>query len=515
MMESENTNSFALGDLGGKGRFSRNVAFAWGSYVAQAAAGFVMPRLISDSLGQATLGVWDLAWSLVAYLGFVELGLSGSVNRFVARYRAKGDVASLTRSVSTVGLFLMVAGAVAVPLTFILSVWVLPLFSPQLGPDLPTAQFVVIVLGLEVAVSLMFAVYLGVIVGSLRSDAHYAVSTVVNILTAFGMVGALLAGGSLPTIALVHFLITAGGGIARWRLARLVCPELVVEYSTASWRVWREQARFTVKSTLPTIADVLVNQSVGVLVAFYLGPATLAIFSRPRNLVRQVRTLTARFGYVLIPAASSLHALSEHEELAKNVREKSFHIALATMPVAITLAILGDDLIRLWMGEGYVYRRLVPILALGALPTWVQEPGWSILSGMNRHGGLAIAKVVGSICAATMLAIGLSLFEWGLLPVALGLVVPMAIVDGFIVPLFVCRAFGFRLGDYCQNTWLRPALCVAPYAVCLMLARQGLGREPLALLTVLAVSTPSLALTYWLAVLPLSVRNRILCRLSA
>jgi len=277
----------------------------------------------------------------------------------------------------------------------------------------------------------------------------------------------------------------------------------------------REQARFTAKSVLPTIADVLVNQSVGVLVALYLGPATLAIYSRPRNLVRQVSILTSRFGYILIPAASSLHARSEDDELAKTVREKSLHIALVTMPVAITLAVLGDDLIRFWMGEDYVYRHLVPILALGALPTWVQEPAWSILSGMNRHGRLAMTRLVGSLCAAATLATGLSLFEWGLLSAAMGLVVPMVIVDGFIVPMFVCRAFGFRVRGYYQNTWLRPALCVAPYAGCLVLARQALGSEPLALAAVLAVSTPFLAVTYWMAVLPLSVRDRILCRQSA
>jgi hypothetical protein len=126
-----------------------------------------------------------------------------------------------------------------------------------------------------------------------------------------------------------------------------------------------------------------------------------------------------------------------------------------------------------------------------------------------------MTRLVGSLCAAATLATGLSLFEWGLLSAAMGLVVPMVIVDGFIVPMFVCRAFGFRVRGYYQNTWLRPALCVAPYAGCLVLARQALGSEPLALAAVLAVSTPFLAVTYWMAVLPLSVRDRILCRQSA
>jgi len=254
---------------------------------------------------------------------------------------------------------------------------------------------------------------------------------------------------------------------------------------------------------------MVVTQSVGVLVALYFGPATLAIFSRPRNLIRQVRTLTARVGFILIPMATSLYAQSEDEELAKTVWEKSFHIALVTIPVAIAFAVLGDDLIRLWMGKGYAYPRLVAILAVGTLPSWVQEPAWSVLSGMNRHGRLAMAKLVGSICAVATIVIGLSLFEWGLATVAIALVAPVAIVDGLVVPLFVCRAFGFRLRDYYQNTWVQPTLCVAPFAACLILARQVFGGEPLALVAELTVSALFLAVTYRMVVLPLEVRNRI------
>jgi len=53
-------------------------------------AGFVMPRLISDHLGQTTLGIW-IRWSVVSYFALIQLNLGGSVNRYVARYRAVQD----------------------------------------------------------------------------------------------------------------------------------------------------------------------------------------------------------------------------------------------------------------------------------------------------------------------------------------------------------------------------------------------------------------------------------------
>ena len=89
----------------GRERFGRNVAFAWGGYMVNVISGFLVPRLISDQLGQVTLGVWDFSWSFVSYFGLVQLGMGGSISRYVARYRAKNDVAGLNRSVSSIALF--------------------------------------------------------------------------------------------------------------------------------------------------------------------------------------------------------------------------------------------------------------------------------------------------------------------------------------------------------------------------------------------------------------------------
>jgi len=66
----------------GRERFGRNVAFAWGGYMVNVISGFLVPRLISDQLGQVTLGVWDFAWSFVSYFGLVQLGRGGSISRY-------------------------------------------------------------------------------------------------------------------------------------------------------------------------------------------------------------------------------------------------------------------------------------------------------------------------------------------------------------------------------------------------------------------------------------------------
>jgi O-antigen/teichoic acid export membrane protein len=78
-------------DLTGRNRLKRNVAFAWGGLLINGLSGFILPRIISDHLGQNTLGLWDFAWSILSYFGLLQLGIGASAERYVARHRARGD----------------------------------------------------------------------------------------------------------------------------------------------------------------------------------------------------------------------------------------------------------------------------------------------------------------------------------------------------------------------------------------------------------------------------------------
>ena len=122
-------------DVTGQSRFGRNVAFAWGGYLVNIAAGFIMPRLISDRLGQSTLGIWDFCWSIVGYFGLVQLGIGSSVNRYVAKYRAQNDAQGLSKSVSTIGLSLKISAVLAGLVTLLTAIWIVPLFRNELGTE--------------------------------------------------------------------------------------------------------------------------------------------------------------------------------------------------------------------------------------------------------------------------------------------------------------------------------------------------------------------------------------------
>jgi O-antigen/teichoic acid export membrane protein len=496
-------------DLTGRERFGRNVAFAWGGYLVNVVSGFIIPRLISDRLGQTTLGIWDFCWSMVTYFGLVQLGMGGSVTRYVALYRAKGDTRGLNCSVSTIALFQKSVGWLALVVGIIVAWWVLPLFGSRLGGELQAARWVVFILGAEIAMVIMLTVYGSVIVGCHRWDIHNSVSAITYGFIAAGMIGVLLLGGGLPALALSHCIFSVAGEVVRWRLTRRICPELIISSRLASWHSFREQARYGAKNLIPRLADLFSNQALSILITMYLGPAKLAIFSRPKGLMRTLQALAAKFGFILIPTASSLQAREDRVGLQTTLKTAPACIAALVLPPIVTLVILGDYVIRLWMGAKYVYPGLVPILAVGALAPLVQEPVWSILSGMNIHGRIALYKLGASIASAALLAAGLGLMRWNLLGAAICLTVPWLTVDGFVTPLYACRKVGIPLSEYYWRTFLQPALCLLPYT-CALLAILLLERYTIWWpITAVAGGVIGSGYLYWRFLIPPQLRGQI------
>ena len=88
-------------DLTGKSRLVVNVVTSWIGQILVVIAGFFLPRVIDNNLGQAGLGIWDFAWSVNAYISLSHFGIGAALNRYVAKYRTAGDDFLLQRSVST------------------------------------------------------------------------------------------------------------------------------------------------------------------------------------------------------------------------------------------------------------------------------------------------------------------------------------------------------------------------------------------------------------------------------
>ena len=101
-------------DRTGRSRLVSNVLFTWGGQMVFFVSGFIMPRMMDRMLGQEVLGVWDFSWSLIAYFRFVDMGVTASVNRYVAQHWGTHDIEGINRVVSSATFALLIAAMVIV-----------------------------------------------------------------------------------------------------------------------------------------------------------------------------------------------------------------------------------------------------------------------------------------------------------------------------------------------------------------------------------------------------------------
>jgi len=496
-------------DLTGRDRLVTNVLCGWVAHSIFIAAGFIMPRMIDRQLGQELLGIWDFAWSLVSYFRLVQMGINSSVNRYVAKCRALGDATGFNQIVSSAFCILGAGGVLVLAATITISLLLPQLFGDRLGENVRDAQWVVFFLGISMSVQVAFSTFSSVLTGCHLWKLHDMIGSGWHVAMIAAMILALILGGSLVSLAVIVSVALALAFMTRVIVAHSVCPGLRLRPSLVRWETAKGLILFGGKTLVPSVSDMLLNQTVNILIVMYLGPAMLALFARPRSLILHVHTLVRKLALTLTPTTSSLQSAGDMEAiqalLVKSVRY-SIYIAL---PMILTLIVFGGPVLELWMGSRYANGLLLAILAVGGFAYTAQMPVVTILMGMNSHGRFGMAHFVCSLCSVGLTILIVGWLGRGLVGAAIAVTLPFTIMNVTYLPRLICQRVGLSLRQYLRSVTVKPAFHVLPFGVCLIVARGVFRTEPLmGLLCGGAVGGAILAVLYWRHVLPRSAREK-------
>jgi len=506
-----NLSSAAEEDLTGRKPLSRNVLASWAGHFVFIAAGFVLPRAIDRHLGTELLGVWSFAWSLVAYFGLVQAGIGSAVNRYVARYRAAGEMENLNCAVSSVFCVHLLAGTIAIGLSAVVALLLPTLFGNRLKGHATDAQWIVFVLGTSLGLRIMLASFSGVITGCHRWGLHNGIKAGFHFVSVVGMVGAMALGGGLRALALISATGLLLADLVRVVVAHRVCEALQVRFRHARVAMGLQMLAFGGKTLTPRIANLLYNQITRILIIASMGPAFLAYFSCSSGLMLHLGTMVNKLSMVLTPTASALckgeSPVAIRSLLIRSVRYSTY----ISLPVILLLVVFGDTVVHLWMGPHYANWALVAILAAGSIPAMSQMPVMSILTGMNTHGRPGVAILLGAALSVGLTALALRSLGLGLSGVALAIVLPQTILYAAYVPAYACRQVKLPLLRYYRETLVAPVCCVIPFLTCLVAARISLPDDPSSALLAGGLSGGAvLSIIYWHYAVPPRLKSKAL-----
>jgi O-antigen/teichoic acid export membrane protein len=316
------------------------------------------------------------------------------------------------------------------------------------------------------------------------------------------MIIALFMGAGLATLAAITAIAQTLGQLTMVTLAYRACPGLRVKRSYIHGGTIKELYIYSGKTLLPTISDMLQNQTISVMILDALGPGALAIFTRPRALLRQMDSLERRMAMILVPTASSMEGLDDREAINNLMIKATRYSLYLALPLLFILIFFGGFVMRIWMGPAYALNLVPAILAVGFIGVSVMEPMLSVLVGLNAHGRGGLSMVVASLASVVIGYCLQHYFHAGLVGMACAITGPMLIAHLVYLPWMACRHLGLNLGRFYAHALGEPMLHVLPFAAALAIARVTFRNYPIVAILALVVGGTALGIFYWQRVVP-------------
>jgi O-antigen/teichoic acid export membrane protein len=495
-------------------RFVTNVVANWAGQFVIVVSGFILPRLINDRIGQAELGIWDLGWTLRSMVAMSSLGVGSSGGHYVSRFRETLDWPAMNRVLSATLVLSLYAAGVALVITGF-TAFCAPLMMPGGQPQelINSTRVIIIAMGAGAALQMLSQVYGGVLVGHQRFDLLNLVEIVENVFLVAALLIAVIAGLGLKALALCVLVQACVDVIAKRMIAYRLATSLVLRPKWRDWATFKEVCAYGGKSVIEAVGSLLTHQVVILLLMAVAGPKAVPLYARPRALIQFTNRFIMGYARVLVPKAGALFEAKKKQELAQLLIDSTRHGLYLSLPLVVLFFILGGPILRVWMGEQYENPQVLRVLVLGFAAFLAQRPTWHILLGVGRHGVASVATFCGAVLTVGLGFLLIYKLEWGTMGAAVAVACPVALVNMAAVPWSGVKVTGVSVKRYIIQGALGPILAVIPYAATLCLGSWWFEKRPVAcVLTTLPTAGVILAATYWLAVIPDTIKTKILCR---
>lgn len=448
-----------------------NVAGRYVTLGLELVLGLVMLPFNAHHLGASEYGLWMLAASVVAYFPILDLGLGSAMERAVAHHRARRDPAAINEVASTLVFVFAATGLIALLVVTGIA-WNFGRFFDLSPEPARTGRLLMIMIGMQVAIGLPFAIFGGVVNGFQRTYLNAAVGAGVGLAVAVVNVTVLMAGGGLVELVAAMTATRMVGYIAYRLNAYRVFPLLRIRPSLFRRGRLKELTGFGAWMMVQGAATKVNYASDAVVIGAFLSTGSVAIWTIAQRLADAVLQLTNQLNYVLFPIVVHADASGRNDRLTE-VLVQGTRLSLATIiPVAGSLALLAEPVVVGWTGPQFagaaVIVKILAAVVLVRVGSWTAN---TILQGTGAHRLVAV-----SYLTTAVINVGLSvlLIRWlGLPGVALATLIPVSVRALVVVIPVACARVGMPL-----TRFLAAAVWPAVWPALVVLGTLAMVRNP-------------------------------------
>lgn len=406
-------------------------------------------------LGTEEFGVWVLVGVISSYAQLSDFGITESLIKFVAEYKAKNEYIRLNQLINTAMIMYLVLGIICCSL-FILAIpfVVVTILHIPLGMQ-DTAIYIFKIAIVLFFINMLMGVFGSLITGFQRMGYSNLINVISVILTALGTVYFLGRGYGLRGLILTNALVAGVTVCSNVLVARHLFPEMRINpLKYFSLEQVSSIFTFSWKVQISNVTQLMIFQVDRVLLSHYVGLNAVSIYEVANRIASQARGLIVSVFSPMIPASSALQAQNEEDRVTGLYRRSFKYMGVISVLFSALVIALAHPFIETWMGSGFEKSAVtLQILMVAYAVNLLTGPGAFILSGINKpHIGMRSSLLAG----ISNLVLCITLVGWiGYFGIVVGIFISILVSGFYFIWMVHANIPGLNWNLY-RQTLVRP-----------------------------------------------------------
>lgn len=424
----------------------------------------LLPPLLVRHMTATDYSTWVLVLQCGSYVAYLDFGLQTAVGRYVAYATERKDFTQRNAIFTTAFVALVIVALLSVILLLAVIASIRFIFPSIPIEKIPIMQWSLLILGISLALGLPASAWSGIFIGLQRYDIPAMAVGGGRLLSALGVVIAVLFGRSIVTLAIVTALVNLASYAVQCIAMKRVAPGVDLDINLIRRSIARELMSYCFGLTVMSFSALLIT-GLDVILVGRLQFSALIPYSVSASAIVFIAGGISAVVNVIMPHAAALHARQDSRKLGRLVLTCTQVTVVFLIFVGLPALIYAGPLLALWIGHQYVEvgRPILAILLIANMMRYIGASYGIVIIAVGQQRLLAVCFLIEGICnLAASLVLGSMLGAIGVaLGTLLGGCIGIAAQFFYLMPR-TNREIVFSRGEYICSGIVNPLLAAAP-----------------------------------------------------
>lgn len=348
-----------------QGAIKKGAIISYISIFLHIAISFVYTPWMINQIGKSDYGLYTLVTSFISYF-ILDFGLTGSVQRFIAKYRAEGDLGKIENMLGLITkVYLSIDGVIFIIL-FILFFFISGIFQGLTPEEIDKLKVLYVIAGTFSVLSFAFKPMNGAMMAYEYFVDSKLIDVFQNVGTVLLIVIVLLLGGGVFELVFVTGFVSFSASFLKYVIFRKKSK------IKTNWSFWDSKEMkillsFSVWVFLIGLAQRFRLSLMPSVLGIFNNTTEISIFSIGMMIEGMVYTLSSALNGLFLPKVTRMVHNSQNRSEVTTLMIRVGRLQLYISGVIIFgFALVGSEFISLWIGSDFINSYYVALLLISS-----------------------------------------------------------------------------------------------------------------------------------------------------